>query len=97
VLTPESERRVERQVRAILNVMGPLDTRETVAVTATVAQCTADLRRNHPELASAVSPEDLALFAAYNAASLASPASAIRPSPQLTLIASTPTSIPRPR
>ena len=73
MLTPESERPVESQVRAVLEVMGPLDTRETAAVTAAVAQCLADLNRTLPDASAAVYPEDLALFAAYNAATLAPP------------------------
>ena len=69
------DRRQKRQTRALVNAMQPLAEREEEAVLLAIAQCAADLQDNRLAESSPIPPEELALCAAYNAATLARPRS----------------------
>lgn len=73
MLTPEGTRRGVQQVEAVVKAMKALQPPEAGAVRLALAQCTADIQRNHPGLAAAVAPDELVLLAAYNAATLSPP------------------------
>jgi hypothetical protein len=70
--------RQKRQIRAVVNAMKALAPDQTAVVLATIERCADDLAWNGSPQASSLSPEELALFAAYNAATLAPPRSLIR-------------------
>ena len=73
MLTPEGIRRGERQVDAMVEAMGALAPDEANAVRLAVVQGIADLQLSMPVQSAAVEPEELALFAAYKAATLTPP------------------------
>ena len=70
MLTPEDTRRGVRQIDAVVAAMGALAPDEVNAVRVAVVQCIADLQGSRPVQSAAEEPEELALFAAYKAATL---------------------------
>jgi hypothetical protein len=70
MLKPEDTRRGVRQIDAVVEAMGALAPDEVNAVRVAVVQCIDDLQGSRPVQSAAVEPEELVLFAAYEAATL---------------------------
>jgi Skp family chaperone for outer membrane proteins len=63
--------RQKRLIRTVVNAAKALAPDQATAVLAAIDRCADDLARNASAETSRLSPEELALFAAYNAATLA--------------------------